>query len=69
MPVTLYAFTHLDRSFKKGEVVADDDPLVELAPHLFPAVELDELEPLEPVRIRGPLTDPPKESNKKVEVV
>lgn len=35
MAVVAHAFTHFDRTFKKGDKVNDDDPLVTGAPHLF----------------------------------
>lgn len=64
MATVAHTFIHLDRSFKKGDELDDDDPLVTLAPHLF--VQPDPVEPTEakPVRIRGPLVDTPNPKKK-----
>ena len=61
MPKTVAAFDHLGESFALGEFVHEDHELVALAPHLFEQPEPDpEPDPdAEPVRIRGPLINPP----------
>lgn len=61
MPKTLVAFEHLGESFRKGQDVPDDHPLVTSAPHLFPPVPDPDPTPDPPVRIRGPLVTPKKE--------
>lgn len=59
MAKTCVAFEHLGEVFRKGAKVADDHPLVGLAPHLFvqpdPVADPD---PEPPARIRGPLVNP-----------
>ena len=58
-------FQHGDRSHRKGDEVADDDPLILLAPHLFTLPEVADPVPSKTVRIRGPLTTPPRKGNQK----
>ena len=52
-------FTHFDLTMHEGDEIADDDPIVALAPHLFvqpdPVPEADVVE----VRICGPLVENP----------
>jgi hypothetical protein len=52
-------FTHFDLIMHEGDEIADDDPLVALAPHLFvqpdPVPEAEAVE----VRICGPLVENP----------
>lgn len=35
MATVAVPFTHFDLTCKKGDEIPDDDPLVDLAPHLF----------------------------------
>ena len=59
MVKTAVAFEHLGESFRKGDEVPDDHPLVELAPHLFVQPKpAPSPEPSTPARIRGPLVNP-----------
>ena len=56
---TIVAFEHMGQVYRKGQDVADDDPLITLAPHLFPPADTpDTTQPSG--RIRGPLVNPPK---------
>jgi hypothetical protein len=68
MPKTAVAFTHLDETFAKGDEVADDHPLVEIAPHLFvqPRRKHEEIDGDAPRRIRGHVVDS-KPTTKKAE--
>jgi len=69
MAVVAVSFEHLGRSFTVGDVLPDDDPLVELAPHLFEHPPLEISDPVEPARVRGPVVDwppiPPKPTRRK----
>lgn len=51
MAVVAVDFVHFDREHHRGDVIPDDDPLVELAPHLFIQLVEPEQEPSEPVRL------------------
>ncbi len=57
MATVARGFTHFDRTFVKGYEVADDDPLVALAPHLFEQPDPEPEPKVRHRRIRGPLVD------------